>query len=102
MGNEKNKSRIFAGLMLVGLGILAITNYWWPGIMFVIGITMVISGIYHGKSLYDFVGAAVLIFIGALSAAEGNIDHEILKWWPAVLIVFGCGLLFYRLAERKK
>ena len=34
---ENKKSPIFAGIMLIGLGILVLTGWWWPGIMLVIG-----------------------------------------------------------------
>ena len=34
---ENKKSPIFAGIMLIGLGILVVTGWWWPGIMLVIG-----------------------------------------------------------------
>ena len=34
---ENKKSPIFAGIMLIGLGILVFTGWWWPGIMLVIG-----------------------------------------------------------------
>jgi len=102
MADGKNKSRIFAGLLMIGLGIIALTNYWWPGIMFVIAACMIISGLYHGKSVYDFTGAAIVLLIGlAAQFGNGQVQHEVLRYWPVVFVVFGVGLLFYRLAAKK-
>ena len=38
------KDNLQTGIWLIGIGILALTNFWWPGIMFVIGLSMLMSG----------------------------------------------------------
>lgn len=104
MGNSNDhKSRIFAGLLLIGLGIVAFANYIWPGLLFVIGASMIISNLYHGKKVYDYLGALIVLIIGGVIAMENQkIEHELLQYWPAVLIVIGVFLVGYRLMEGKK
>ncbi len=43
------KSGIFAGIMLIGLGILVFTGWWWPGIMLVIGTALGVDKFLQGQ-----------------------------------------------------
>ena len=38
-----SKTAIQSGIWLVGLGILFLMNWWWPGILILIGISMLVS-----------------------------------------------------------
>ncbi len=46
---ENKKSPIFAGIMLIGLGILIFTGWWWPGIMLVIGTALAADKFFQGQ-----------------------------------------------------
>jgi hypothetical protein len=72
-----NKSNLQTGIWLIGIGIIAITNFWWPGIMFVVGVSVLMSGSPR---------AAVWVFgIGVLALLD--------FWWPGILFLIGIGLL---------
>ncbi len=66
-----------AGIWLIGIGILALTDFWWPGIMFLIGFSMLI-----GRSVQ---GAVWMFGIGIL----GWLDF----WWPGILFVAGISII---------
>ena len=71
------KNNIQTGIWLIGIGVLALTNFWWPGIMFVIGLSALASG---------SVQAAIWLFgIGVLAWFD--------FWWPGILFLIGIGIL---------
>jgi hypothetical protein len=39
---------VTGGVWLIGLGILFATHFWWPGILFLIGITAIVEGSARG------------------------------------------------------
>ena len=84
---------LFHGTILVGLGILAFTHYWWPGIMFVIGAALLAKGLAKRRAWRDFTTASVLIAIGALFEMDRRIGSDIVGFWPIVLIVVGIVLI---------
>lgn len=49
-------------VMFAGLGVLFITNYWWPGIMFVLGVSKAIE--YLSQNQLKETLLILLIFIG--------------------------------------
>jgi hypothetical protein len=71
---DTKKSPIFSGIMLIGLGILAFTGWWWPGIMLVIGTALGVDKIMQGKVkeaiglflLFLAIPAAVFIFSNSI------------------------------------
>ena len=40
----KRASELSGGVFLIGLGVLFVTGYWFPGILFVIGATSLVQG----------------------------------------------------------
>lgn len=72
-----NKSNLQTGIWLIGLGILALTNSWWPGIMFVIGVSTLASG--------SVQGAIWLFGIGVLAMFD--------FWWPGIFFLIGLSIL---------
>ena len=36
------------GVFMVGFGILFLTGYWWPGLMFLIGVTAIVQAFVEG------------------------------------------------------
>ena len=84
---------LFHGTLLVGLGVLAFTHYWWPGIMFVMGGAMLASGLAKRGAWRDFTTAFVLLAIGALFQADAIVGGNVVGFWPIVLIVLGLVLI---------
>lgn len=72
-----NKNNLQSGIWLIGIGILALTNTWWPGIMFVIGFSVLVSGSPQG--------ALWLFGIGLLAMFD--------FWWPGMLFLVGLSIL---------
>jgi ribosomal protein S27E len=72
-----DKNGIQTGIWMIGIGALAITGYWWPGIMFVVGISALFSG---------SIQTAVWMFGIGIVAHFGF-------WWPGMIIVIGISLL---------
>jgi hypothetical protein len=94
--NKERSGRVSGAIFLIGLGIIAFFNYWWPGIMFVIAATMLV-GEYMETNTINFssgrvIGAGVVLIIGLLGAIDFNIDWG--KLWPVVLILLGLWVLF--------
>lgn len=92
--SKERSDQIFLGVFLIGLAILFLTSYWWPGIMFVIGVALLVRTYMEGKSLTSNMGAWVTIGIGVLFAL-GDVFQFIgdVNWWPLLLIGLGAYLL---------
>jgi len=68
MGKEKTAGGITAGLILIGIGVLAFTDEWWPGIMVVIGVAVIAGMLYRGQFLSTL--PIALIFFGIPAVIE--------------------------------
>ncbi len=71
------RSNANTALWLIGLGVLALTGWWWPGILFLVALSALIQG--------SFQGFIWLAGIGLLALTD--------FWWPGILIVAGFALL---------
>lgn len=93
MLNKERSEQIFGGAFLIGLAVLFITGYWWPGILFVIAIAMIVRSVAEGKSWSDERGALVLLVIGVIFALPvlGFLGGN---WLPLLLIGIGAYMLF--------
>jgi hypothetical protein len=88
---------IVGGLWLIGIAVLAVTGWWWPGIMVLIGISALVSGLAGGKDSAErwagvqgaiwTLGIAVLALFG--------------WWWPGILVLAGLSAIVGA-AERPK
>jgi len=65
------------GIWLIGIGGLAFTGFWWPGIMFVAGISALAGG--------SLQGVIWLFGIGILAWFD--------LWWPGILFLVGIGII---------
>jgi hypothetical protein len=54
---QRTASAIWLGILLIGLGVLIFTGWWWPGIMVILGLA----------------GFAALIFRGQTARAVGTL-----------------------------
>lgn len=64
---------------LLGLAVLAITRFWWPGILLLIGTTSLLSSIAAGRA-WAGVNSAVFMFgLSVLAVTR--------LWWPGILVL---------------
>lgn len=92
---ENKKSPIFAGIMLIGLGILVYTGWWWPGIMLVIGTALGVDKFLQGQVKE---AAGLFLLFLAIPTAVFIFTNHIIPWTvfaPILLIGFG-GLVIGR------
>ncbi|HVU11864.1 MAG TPA: hypothetical protein VHD90_11325 [Phototrophicaceae bacterium] len=90
-GNE-----VFGGTFLIGLAVIFLLGWWWPGIMYVIGIAFLARAAAEGRSWTE-----ERIGLGALAIAIIFTVLAILRifsgiLWPLILVVIGLYLLFGR------
>jgi hypothetical protein len=92
---ENKKSPIFAGIMLIGLGILVYTGWWWPGIMLVIGTALGVDKFLQGQ-VKEAAGLFLLFLV--IPTAVFIFTNHIIPWTvfaPILLIGIG-GLVIGR------
>lgn len=85
MERERVRDGITGGLLLIGIGILALTGWWWPGIMVVLGIAIGAGLVFRGRYLQGLIVAAIFFAIPFLTKTD--IRWEI--FGPMVLIGIG-------------
>lgn len=89
MGNKRHNSSISSGIFLIGLGILIYTGWWWPGIMFVIGLASGAELVFRGKIIAGLVSFLAFSAVPLLVAAD--IPWRI--FGPFILISLGAVVL---------
>lgn len=87
--NKKRASEISGGIFLISLGILLVTGWWWPGIMFAIGLSSGAELVFRGKVAQGFgtLGLFCAIPIGIWVIQETEIPWSLVG--PLVLIGLG-------------
>jgi hypothetical protein len=76
---------IMGGLWLIGIAVLAITGWWWPGIMVLVGISALLGGLQSGGSWeqrWGGIQGAIWAFGIAVLAVTG-------WWWPGIMVLVG-------------
>ena len=97
MEAQEKASQIGTGVFFVGLGLLFLTGWWWPGIMFVIAASMLARASASGERLQEVTGAWWLIGIGVVFGLPGMIGDIAGGFWqlfPVILIAMGLFMLF--------
>lgn len=89
MDNRNRNSSISGGIFLIGLGILAYSGWWWPGILLVIGLASSAELILRGKYILALLTFAFFASIPLLVAA--NIPWAIIG--PFALIAMGVAVI---------
>jgi hypothetical protein len=95
--NKQRSDQIFWGVVFIGLALLFWLNWWWPGILFVVGIAAIVRNVAEGKTWSSDRGALVLLAVGLVFALGDRLD--LLgslggALWPLLLIVVGLYLLY--------
>ncbi len=93
MVDHQRINQISGAVFLIGMGVIALLNYWWPGIMFVIGAALLVRAYMTDKTMSHFAPGIIAILIGLLFALRG-VFGDIGSLWPLILIVIGIAMLF--------
>lgn len=83
--NPERANQLSGAVWLIGIGVLFVTGYWWPGVMFVVGVGMIVQGLAEGRGWYAFQAAAWMIGLGLWFALGWGVG--------ALLIVIGISAL---------
>ena len=62
--NAEQANAIRGSVWMFGLAALFFTAMWWPGMLFLIGISAIVEGLIAGKKWYALQGGAWMIGIG--------------------------------------
>ena len=98
--DTSTRGGVAGGIMLVGIGLLIITNWWWPGIMLVIGCAAAGERFLRGE-----VAQAIGVFALFLAIPLGIaiVQHIDIPWnlvIPFVLIVIGVVIVVRAVTSR--
>ena len=86
---QRTASAISGGIFLISLGVLLFTGWWWPGIMFAIGLSGGAELVFRGKIAQ---GIGTLAFFCAIPIFIWIIQKAEIPWslvGPMVLIGIG-------------
>jgi len=95
MVDHQRVNQVSGAIFLIGMGIIALLNYWWPGIMFVSGAALLARAYMTDQKMGTYTPGIITILIGLLFALRGVIG-DVGNLWPLILIVIGLGMLFGR------
>lgn len=83
--DKKRKEMITGGVFLIGIAALGITGMWWPGILVVLGVTSIASGLLEGRAWKTASGGFWLIGLALIFYFNW-------PWWM-LLALAGVGLI---------
>lgn len=100
---SQKTENISHGVLLIGLGILAITHQWWPNLVIVLGVFFSFRNLLNKNYLRMFFN---LVFFGAFYAC---IQYPLIVSWefllPILLISLGTERIlgeFFSIRKKKK
>lgn len=85
MMSATDAGKISGGVFLVGLGLVAWLNFWWPGMLFVIGAAALVRALAEGGRGNALAGGIFMIGLGLIAWLN--------FWWPGILILVGLSML---------
>jgi hypothetical protein len=91
---------VSGGIMLIGLGVLFLTDWFWPGIMFVIGLAWAADLWLKGETRQ---AAGIFLLFLLLPAALTVVEALYIPWaiiLPLALIGFGLFSLAKAISQR--
>ena len=89
---------IMGGIWLIGIAVLAVTGWWWPGIMVLVGISALVGGLQSGGSWEQRWGGlqgAIWTFGIAVLAVTG-------WWWPGIMVLVGLSAILGAITRNNK
>lgn len=81
--SKKRAERLSLAVFLIGLAILAVADYWWPGILLIVGLSLGLRQFLQGRR-HDTI-LSVIIFLGAYILETFSIPWSILL--PALFLL---------------
>jgi hypothetical protein len=70
---SQRASALTGGIWLIGLGFLIATRAWWPGILLLVGITIIVQAWFSGRQQQAIRGGIFAIAIGVWAACKFNV-----------------------------
>ena len=95
MQKQHNADQVSGGVFLIGLALLFLTDWWWPGIMFVVGASIIARTMAEGAPITSATGAFWVIGIGIIFGIPDLFDG--INWgqiFPIILILIGVFMVF--------
>ncbi len=83
--DKKRRDMMTGGIFLIGLAALGISGMWWPGILVVLGVTSIASGLLEGRAWKTAGGGFWLIGLAL-------IFYFSWPWWMLIALA-GVGLI---------
>lgn len=96
--SHKKTSALCAALFLIGLALISFFDYWWPGIMLVVGIPLALRQYLHSK-YYD-VTVTLIVFLGVFITVQFHIPWKLLL--PILFVIGGIYIFFRDYVESKE
>ena len=94
--DKRNANQVGAAVFLIGLGVIAFLDFWWPGVMFAIAAGLVAAEWVETDGQLQFRGRVVPAAVVTAVGLVGIININWGRLWPIVLILLGLGMLFGR------
>lgn len=69
---KERADAVTGGVWLIGLGVLFATGMWWPGILFLVGVTTIVQGSARGGGWQSLHGGLWMLLIAAWALMEFN------------------------------
>lgn len=91
---------VAGGVILVGIGMLALTGWWWPGIMLVIGCGLAAERFLNGEVGQALGALALFLAIPLAISVLQDIDIPWHLVVPFVLIALGLAAVVRAIARR--
>lgn len=82
---EQRGNQVSSAMFVIGLGVLFLTGWWWPGILFVAGAASAAQAISEGRRWYAAQGAVWAFGMGLVFAFGFNL--------PLFFILIGVSML---------
>ena len=92
--NKQHAEQVSGGVFLIGLALLFLLDFWWPGIMFVIGASIIARTLAEGKEWTKATGAFWVIGIGLVFWLPDVLNIDFSNLWAFILIGIGLFMLF--------
>jgi len=89
MDRRKQASSVSGGIFLIGLGMLMITGWWWPGILVVVGLSGGAEQIFRGRTSSGIWTIVVLCGIALVFTLVQSTDVTWGIIGPFILIALG-------------
>src|SRR5664279_3416720 len=88
---DRRRTGVSGALIIIGIGLLIVTGWWWPGIMIVLGIAIGAERLYQGRYLAAATVTALFIAIPlAISVAE---HIHVPGTWVAGFVLVSLGIV---------